>query len=98
LQEHFDLSWDVKEVEGTIDQVMGDLSVGIGEVKPDHMLFTFVLLGRPDRVPDHLNMLQASREPWDTGFLYRGINKPIVHEEFCHSASDNAKEESCPLR
>ena len=29
----------------------------------------------------------------DTGFLNTGINKPIVHEDVCHSASDNAKED-----
>ncbi len=54
------------------------------------MQFSLILLGRPDGVPDHLSMLQASREPWDIG---RGINSPIVHEEVCHSASDNAKED-----
>ena len=43
-------------------------------------------------VPDHLSMLQTSREPWDTSFVYRGINKPIVHEEVCHTARDETKE------
>ena len=57
------------------------------------MQFTLVLLGCLDRIPDHLSMFQASRNPWDTGFLYRGINKPVVHEEACHSASDNTKED-----
>jgi len=38
-------------------------------------------------------VLQASREPWNTGLLHKSIDEPVNHEDVGHAAGDDVEKD-----
>lgn len=70
--------WNMEEVEGFPEKVVGNRTKGIGQVEKDDMKVFFVLLHRLDLVPDHTGVLQATREPRNGSLLHGCIDVLVL--------------------
>ena len=53
--------------------------------------FPLFLLSHPDRIPNHLSVFQASREPSD--MAHKSIIEPIIHKDVGHAGGDNVEKD-----
>ncbi len=71
---------DVEEVQGILDELVGDGPVCIGKIQPHHMQVTSLSFCSLDLLPYDCRVFHAPWEAWHACLLAASVDVPIAYE------------------